>query len=96
MSLVLDTDHCIAILRGRLDVSTFVNRSTPLFTTAITASELIYGAHKSDRADHHLTQVNLLLAGLTVLPFDMQAAQHCGALKDRLRRAGIPLSEPDL
>lgn len=96
MSFMLDTDHCIAILRGKLDVSQLVNRSTPLFTTAITVSELVYGAHKSDRPDYHLTHVKLLLDGLTVLPFDTEAALRCGELKDRLRRAGTPLFEPDL
>ena len=96
MSVMLDTDHCIAILRGKLDVSKVVNRSTPLFTTAITVSELVYGAYKSDRPDHHLTQVKLLLDGLTVLSFDTEAALRCGELKDILRRAGTPLAEPDL
>lgn len=96
MSVVLDTDHCIAILRGTLDVSSHIGPLTPLFTTAITVSELAYGAHKSARPEHHLQQVELLLAGLTVLPFDATAAALCGALKDKLRRAGFPLAEPDL
>lgn len=96
MSLILDTDHCIAILRGRLDVNEHVSATTPLFTTAITVSELVYGAHKSARPEHHLTQVKLLLDGLTILPFNTETAQQCGLLKDILRRAGTPLSEPDL
>jgi predicted nucleic acid-binding protein len=33
---------------------------------------------------------------MVVLPFDTEVAQRCGALKDELRRAGTPLSEPDL
>ncbi len=96
MSVILDTDHCVAILRGRLDVKAYVSSSTPLYTTAITVSELVYGAHKSDRPKHNLEQVNLLLDGLYVLPFDTEAAQHCGALKDALRREGRLISEPDL
>lgn len=96
MTLILDSDHCIAILRGNLNVDNYVDSSTPLFTTAITVSELVYGAYKSNRPDHNLQQVNLLLDGLAVLPFDTEAAQQCGELKDNLRRAGTPLSEPDL
>ncbi len=96
MSVMLDTDHCIAILQGKLDVNELVNRSTPLFTTAITVSELVYGAYKSDRSDHHLIQVKLLLDGLTVLSLDTEAALRCGELKDILRRSGTSLSEPDL
>jgi tRNA(fMet)-specific endonuclease VapC len=59
-------------------------------------SELVYGAHKSDRPAEHLAQVDLLLAGVTVLPFDTDAARRCGELKNVLRRAGTPLAEPDL
>ncbi len=77
-------------------MSAYVSLSTPLFTTAITVSELTYGAHKSESVERNLSHVTLLLKGLTVLPFDTKAAQHCGALKDKLRRAGIPPAEPDL
>jgi len=96
VSFILDSDHCIAILRGQLDVGRWITSETPLFTTAITVSELVYGAHKSNRATHHLQQVHLLLAGLTILPFDTEAAIRCGHIKDTLRRAGTPLAEPDL
>ncbi|MFQ5614407.1 MAG: type II toxin-antitoxin system VapC family toxin [Anaerolineae bacterium] len=96
MSFILDTDHCVAILRGRLNVGAHITPATPLFVTAITVSELVYGAHKSDRPEHHLAQVDLLLEGATALPFDTEAARRCGEMKDALRRAGTPLSEPDL
>jgi len=94
--LILDTDHCIAVLRGRLDVGRYVGPATTLFVTAITVSELIYGAFRSERPRENLAQVDLLLGGVTVLPFDTGAARHCGELKDRLRRAGAPIAEPDL
>ena len=96
MNLILDTDHCVAILRGQLDVGMHVESTTPLFVTALTASELVYGAHKSIRPEYHLAQVDLLLGGVTVLPFDAEAAKRCGQLKDALRRAGTLLSELDL
>lgn len=96
MSLILDTDHCIAVLRGSLDVSQRVPADAELFVTVITVTELIYGAHKSDQPDHNLEQVNLLLLGVTVLPLEEAAARRCGQLKDQLRRLGTPLAEPDL
>jgi tRNA(fMet)-specific endonuclease VapC len=67
-----------------------------LYVTAITASELTYGAHKSDRASAHLAPVDLLLDSVTILPFDQQPARRCGALKDVLRRMGSPIAELDL
>ena len=96
MSFILDTDHCIAILRGKLDISGYVEPSTPLFVTAITVSELVNGAHKSDRAGDNLAQVEVMLEAVTVLAFDAEAARRCGQLKETLRRAGTPVAEPDL
>jgi len=96
VTLILDTDHCVAVLRGKLDVGRYITPVTAVFTTAITVSELIYGAFKSDRPRENLEQVDLLLEGVTVLPFDTAAARRCGELKERLRRAGLPIAEPDL
>jgi tRNA(fMet)-specific endonuclease VapC len=96
VSFILDTDHCIAILRGKLDISKHIEPTTNLYVTAITVSELTYGAHKSDRASSHLAQVNLLLDSVIILPFDEQPARRCGELKDRLRRLDSPIAEPDL
>lgn len=48
MSLILDTDHCIAILRGSLDASQRVSASAKLFVTAVTVAELVFGAYKSE------------------------------------------------
>jgi tRNA(fMet)-specific endonuclease VapC len=96
VSFILDSDHCIAILRKQLDASVWVNAQVPLFVTALTVSELTFGAYKSARVAHNLTQVDILLEGMTILPFDDVAARRHGELKDILRRAGMPLAELDL
>lgn len=96
MSYILDTDHCVAVLRGRLDVGSRVAPDILLYVTAITVSELTYGAYKSERPGDNLAQVNTLLHGVTALAFDLSAARRCGMLKDLLRRAGTLIAEPDL
>ena len=96
MNLILDSDHCIAILRKQLDVSAWVHPQVPLFVTALTVSELTFGAHQSARVAHNLAQVDLLLAGMTILPFDEAAARRHGELKNILRRTGTPLADLDL
>jgi tRNA(fMet)-specific endonuclease VapC len=96
VSYVLDTDHCVAILRGRLDVGSRVAPEVSLYVTAITVSELTYGAYKSARPADNLAHVNTLLEGVTTLSFDLSAARRCGILKDQLRRAGTRVAEPDL
>jgi len=93
---VLDTDHCIEILRGRLDVTDRISPIMPLFVTAIGVGELYYGAHKSDRPEHHLKQLAILLEGVTILPFDGQAARIYGKVRAELSRKGELIGQADL
>ena len=96
MSLILDTDHCVAILRGRLQWPSRAATDTSLLVTAVTVSELVFGAHRSERLAENLALVDELLEIIAVLPFDTAAARRHAELKDMLRRAGTPLAELDL
>jgi tRNA(fMet)-specific endonuclease VapC len=96
MSLILDTDHCVAILRGRLKWQDQVASNASLLITAVTVSELVFGAHRSERLAENLALVDELLEIVTVLPFDTAAARRHAELKDILRRADTPLAELDL
>lgn len=93
---LLDSDHCIAILRRELDLTQFVSPSDVLYTTAISIAELTHGAHKSARPRKNLASLEVLLAGLTVLPFDTPAARLFGALKAQLESTGYRLTDLDL
>jgi tRNA(fMet)-specific endonuclease VapC len=66
------------------------------FTTAITAGELLYGAAR--RGSPGLTERvrDLVATALTVLPFDLAAADVYGPLRADLEAAGKRLDEPDL
>lgn len=67
------------------------------FTTAITAGELVYGAHRSPKREYLLRQLReRVWPNVRVLSFDRGAAETYGALRARLEQAGTPLSEPDL
>jgi tRNA(fMet)-specific endonuclease VapC len=96
VNLILDTDHCVAILRGRLKWRDRVTPDTSLCITAVTVAELIFGAYRSDRLAENLALVDQLLKIVTLLPFDTDAARRHGELKDTLRRAGTPLADLDL
>lgn len=93
---ILDSDHCIAILRGQLDLRDWVQPADELAVTTINVAELVHGAHKSRFAARHLSQVDVLLAAFWVLSFDEQAARRCGWLKAVLEQAGTPLDLADL
>jgi len=66
------------------------------FTTSITVGELLYGARKrgSLRLTHQIREV--VLAALTVLPFDETAARAYAEVRTDLEQAGQRLDEPDL
>ncbi|MFO8073025.1 MAG: PIN domain-containing protein [Polyangia bacterium] len=67
------------------------------FTSTVTISEIVYGAHKSDRTDHHIRNLEqVLLPAVNVLDFDAEAAYLAGAIRARLEARGLPLSFADI
>jgi tRNA(fMet)-specific endonuclease VapC len=93
---ILDTDHCIAILRQKLDLSDHVAADEELFITSIAVAELIHGADRSLHREDNLTRLEVLFAALTVLPFDETAGRRFGHLKAELEERGEPLDDLDL
>lgn len=93
---VLDSDHCVALLRGQLDLGARVDAQTMLCVTSITVGELIHGAYRSIHSERNLARVGVLLASVTVLPFDSSAAHQFGRLKAQLESSGSRLADLDL
>ena len=93
---ILDTDHCIALLRGELDLRQVVPPDEELAVTSISVGELLYGAHKSERAADNLASVDTLLSVISILDFDETAARRYGHLRAFLEKAGQRLSDLDL
>ena len=93
---ILDSDHCVAILRGRLDLSGQVDPNEELAITAISVGELVHGAAKSQCTAENLARLDVLLATLTILPFDEWSARRFGQLKAELEQAGEVISDLDM
>ena len=93
---ILDSDHCVELLRGRLDLREVDMPDMSLAVTSISVAELTHGACKSARAGENLARLDVLLSAVTILSFDSDAACCCGELKARLERAGTPLADLDL
>jgi len=93
---VLDSDHCVAILRAKLDLVGHATTDEELAITAISVGELVHGAAKSQRTNENLARLDVLLAALTVLPYDEWSARRFGQLKARLEQAGEAVSDLDL
>jgi tRNA(fMet)-specific endonuclease VapC len=93
---ILDSDHCVALLRGRLDLGGHVAPEEELATTSISVGELAHGAHKSQRTADNLARLDVLLTALVILPYDESAARQFGWLKAHLEQQGERLDDLDL
>ena len=93
---ILDSDHCIAILRGKLDLHDRVNPEEELAITTINIGELTHGAHRSKNSAENLARLDVLLAALIVFSYDELCAYRFGFLKANLESIGKPLHDLDL
>ncbi len=98
---LFDTDVLTTILKPRPPKSLLKRLSEisamEQFTSTITISEIVYGAHKSDRVDCHLHNLEtVLLPVVNVLDFDIKAAYIAGKMRAELEAKGMPLSFADL
>ena len=93
---VLDSDHCVAIVRAQLDLAGRVTADESLGVTAVSVGELAHGAARSRRAAENLARLDVLLSSLTVLPYDEWAARRFGQLRAQLELAGAAVSDMHL
>lgn len=95
--ILLDTDICIAILKGNERVLSHRARySGTVGISFMTAAELFYGAHKSARASENLVTVEQFLISIDVLHSEQRILEKFGALKATLEKAGTRLADADL
>ena len=67
------------------------------FTSTITISEIVYGAHRSDRPEYHIHNLEaILLPSVNVVDFDAKAAYVAGEMRAHLEAMGQPLFFADL
>lgn len=93
---ILDSDHWIALLRGKLDLRGRVTADEELAITAISVGELVYGAERSAHPTKKLLEIDTLLATITVVAYDDDAAHRFGLIKTALERRGERLADADL
>ena len=93
---ILDSDHCVALLRARLDLTGRIAPDEELGITAVSVGELVHGATKSQRAADNLARLDVLLAALTILPYDEWSARRFGRLKAQLEGVRGVIGDLDL
>jgi tRNA(fMet)-specific endonuclease VapC len=91
----LDSDHCIAILGGQLDLRSHVSPDEELALMAVNVGELVHGARKSTRPKENLTRLDIFFTALLVLPYDEGSARRFGVLKALLEHPDELISDMD-
>ncbi|MFT4252839.1 MAG: tRNA(fMet)-specific endonuclease VapC [Caulobacter sp.] len=95
---MLDSNLCIRVLRDRPAGlrDRFNLNADALCISTIVLTELLHGAAKSARPEHHRNAVEQFAARLEVLPFDASAADHAADIRAALERSGRSIGGYDL
>jgi tRNA(fMet)-specific endonuclease VapC len=95
---LLDTNLCIRVLRDRPSEvrERFNLEADSLCISTVVVTELLHGAARSDRPEHHRAEVERFAARLEVLAFDDAAADHAADIRASLERKGKPIGGYDL
>jgi len=99
MRYMLDTNICSHVLRSRPpSVKARFGETGPgaLAVSTVVLAELLYGAARHPKAVAIRREIADLVSRLTVIPWDEAAAEHYGALRAALEKAGTPLGAMDM
>ena len=96
--IFLDTDVCVAYLRGNARIEAKFRQFEPegLAVSSMTAAELLYGAEKSGDPDGSRMRVEEFLGSLEVVCGDENAVRTFGYVKAYLVKAGLALPDADI
>ena len=94
---MLDTNILIYTVKNKPEAvrQQFEAHEGEICTSSVTAMEMLYGAHKSQSVRRNLDVIDALLSRLTVLDFDLAAAEHAGAIRASLASDGRPIGPYD-
>ena len=99
MKLMLDTNICIYIIKKK-PAGVFERFNSysvdDVCISSVTLAELEYGVHKSKAQAKNRVALRVFLSGLTVLPFDIYAAEEYGKIRTELESKGTPIGANDM
>lgn len=99
MSYLLDTNICIALLKGNNSLLTEKVKSlspSEFFLCSIVKAELVFGARHSQKIDENLVLLKAFFNQFDSLPFDDRAVDFYGIIRALLTKAGTPIGANDL
>ena len=95
----LDTSTIVTFLRGRsAALKAKLGQVAPLSlgTSQVVRAELLLGCRKSSRPEFHREWVDRFLAGMLIVDFDANAAEHYAEIRAELEAKGTPIGPNDL
>ena len=100
MAKLLDTNVCIAVMRGHaliVDRMAYELSVETLFISSISFLELIYGVHRGTRPMEEREKIMQFVGnGLQVIDFTMADAEIAGDVRGDLAARGVPIGNFDL
>lgn len=100
MNYLLDTDTCIAVLRGQESAVDAIQQTRPdqIAISSITRYELTYGALRlcTKRQKTELAKIERFLELIQELPFQKSTAQIAARIRRELESEGRPIGPMDL
>lgn len=99
MKRLLDTNICIAFLKGReagLRDRVVGSLRSELVLCSMVRAELLRGAHRSERVAENLARLATFFANFDSLVFDDLAADHYAVIRAHVERIGQPIGSNDL
>jgi tRNA(fMet)-specific endonuclease VapC len=102
LSFLLDTNACIALIKGRppevrAQMLHVISDGSGIAVSSIAVFELWYGVIKSAYPDRNTRQLaEFLAAGVALLPFDEEDAQAAGQVRAKMEAKGRPIGPYDV
>lgn len=98
MKYLLDSDTCIAVMRGRAEVVNKLSSLSPddCHVSTVTVYELAVGVAKCREPQKEAAKVARFLANVHVLPLDAESARRAGALRVVLEKQGRAIGPYDV
>ena len=99
MSYLVDTNICIAFLKGE-DAGVWDRLlalpPSDVCLCSVVKAELLYGARNSTHIEHNLRRLREFFEPFHSAPFDDEAAGAYGIVRAQLKRDGRPIGSNDL
>ncbi|MDE6923880.1 MAG: type II toxin-antitoxin system VapC family toxin [Acetatifactor sp.] len=99
MKYMLDTNTCMYAIKREPDAvikKFLVHDSEEMCISAITYAELIQYTEQSTAVGKSRVAMSLFLYPITILEFDVSAAEACGRIQAELEKAGISIDPMDM